>query len=74
MNIEVRLFATLRTGRFKKEVQTFEHTVTPKDILDKLDIPIEEVAILLINGRDGQFDTELLDKDVISVFPPVGGG
>ncbi|MBI9015053.1 MAG: MoaD/ThiS family protein [Clostridiales bacterium] len=74
MNIEVRLFATLRTGRFKKEVQTFELTVTPKDILNQLDIPIEEVAILLINGHDGQFDVKLKDGDVISVFPPVGGG
>lgn len=74
MKVEVRLFATLRTGRFKKEVQTFELSVTPKDILNQLDILIEEVAILLINGHDGHFDTELLDGNVISVFPPVGGG
>lgn len=51
-----------------------EEKIVPRDILQKLQIPVEEVAILLINGRDGTADTLLKDGDVLSLFPPVGGG
>ncbi len=73
MNIEIRLFATLRTGRFKKETREYNEA-TPNSILDELEISVEDVAILLINGRDGLFETTLKDGDVLSIFPPVGGG
>jgi len=73
MTVEVRLFATLRLGRFKKKEMTFE-SVTPRDILNDLEIELEEVAILLVNGRDGDFDQSLKNGDTLSVFPPVGGG
>ncbi len=51
-----------------------EGNITPRYILEKLNIKVEEVAILLINGRDGKVDTLLKDGDVLSLFPPVGGG
>ena len=35
---------------------------------------IEEVAILLLNGIDGDCNRKLKDNDVLSIFPPVGGG
>ena len=73
MNVEVRLFATLRKGRFKKEVKVYE-ACTPKFILDDLSIDLEDVAILLVNGRDGSLDQVLNEGDVVSIFPPVGGG
>ncbi len=47
---------------------------TPADVINELDIFEEDVAILLVNGRDGEFDQELREGDVVSVFPPVGGG
>jgi molybdopterin converting factor small subunit len=74
MKIEVRLFATFREGRDKKQFLEFEHNVTTRNIINMLNIKAEEVAILLINGRDGEVDRELVDGDVISLFPPVGGG
>lgn len=73
MFIEVRLFATLRKGRFKKQKFEYE-TCTPQDILSHLKILHEDVAILLVNGRDGTFDQVLNDGDTVSIFPPVGGG
>lgn len=73
-NIEVRLFSTLRNNRFKKEKMIFEVMVTPKKIVDMLDIVHKDIAILLINGRDATLSTELKDGDTLSVFPPVGGG
>jgi molybdopterin converting factor small subunit len=74
IKIEVRLFATLRNNRFKKDVKEFDEGTTPNVILKDLDIDYEDVAILLINGRDGLLDTVLEDGDTLSVFPPVGGG
>nr|WP_031367832.1 MoaD/ThiS family protein [Clostridium botulinum] len=75
MKIEVRLFAYFREGRDKKYfMEINEENITPRYILENLNIQVEEVAILLINGRDGKVDTLLKDGDVLSLFPPVGGG
>lgn len=74
MKIKVRLFATLREGRGKELMVDLNEPLTSLHILDMLKIPIEEVAILLINGRDGQVETLLSESDVVSIFPPVGGG
>ncbi len=74
MNIEVRLFATLRNGRWKKNDMECKANTTTSMIIDNLNINESEVAILLINGRDGELTTELKDGDIVSIFPPVGGG
>lgn len=74
MKIEIRLFATFRVGRKKKQFLEFEDNSTVGDVIKELNIKEDELAILLINGRDGSIDTILMDGDVISIFPPVGGG
>ena len=74
MKIKVRLFATLREGRGKELMMDLGEEVTPADIIKTLNIGAEEVAILLINGRDGKLETLLKVDDVVSIFPPVGGG
>lgn len=74
MEIKVRLFATLRIDRGKELMLILEEPATPEHIIKALNIAHEEVAILLINGRDGLLDTPLKVGDVVSIFPPVGGG
>ena len=74
MKIEVRLFATFRKGREKNQILELDGNTTILDILKILDIQPEEVAILLLNGMDGSFDRKLKDEDILSIFPPVGGG
>ncbi|MBB6215803.1 molybdopterin converting factor small subunit [Anaerosolibacter carboniphilus] len=74
MSIKVRLFATLRNGRGKELIVNLETNRTPKEVIDGLGIPEEDVAILLVNGRDGVLDQLLNDGDTVSIFPPVGGG
>lgn len=74
LKVEVRLFAYFREGRDKKLFLEFHEPVRPKDILNRINIDLKEVSILLINGRDGSPDSELNDNDVLSLFPPVGGG
>ncbi|MEN1760460.1 MoaD/ThiS family protein [Anoxynatronum sibiricum] len=74
MKIKVRLFATLREGRDKEMMVEGPEGMTCRQIIDQLTIPEEEVAILLVNGRDGHLDNPLKPEDVVSIFPPVGGG
>ena len=72
--IEVRLFATLREGRGKIVMLEPENFACAGDIIHHLDIPAEEVAILLINGFHKKPADSVKDGDVVALFPPVGGG
>lgn len=74
MKITVKLFATFRQGREKLQVMELPLGTTAEGILNILNIDKCEVAILLINGRDGEFHRQLEEGDVIALFPPVGGG
>lgn len=72
--VEVRLFATFRQGRDKTQVMEVKDGSTIGDVLKTLNIDEKEVAIMLLNGKDGPSDRQLKDGDVISLFPPIGGG
>ena len=72
--IEVRLFATLREGRGKIQMLPAENFACAGDIIRHLDIPFEEVAILLINGFHKKPEDTVKAGDVVAIFPPVGGG
>lgn len=74
MSICVKLFATLRGNRDKKLDYDYKNGITPKDIILRLNIELDDVAILLINGIYSPSEQELEDGDVVSLFPPVGGG
>lgn len=74
MKINVRLFATLRDGRGKLLDLEVREGSTVLDVLEMLKINQDEIAILLVNGRDGGVDVQLVDGDNLSLFPPVGGG
>ena len=72
--IEVRFFATLRDGRGKVAEFPAESAATAGDLLNLCGIKPEEVAILLINGFHSKPGDAVKDGDLISLFPPVGGG
>ena len=74
MKIKVKLFATLRENRGKELIMDFSESATPRDIIGKLNIPLEEAAIIFINGRSKELDEVLEENDTVSIFPPVGGG
>ena len=74
MTVTVRLFATLREGRGKELALETPAFATPRDIARRLEIAEKDVAILLVNGRDGNMDAPLEEGDRVSLFPPVGGG
>jgi sulfur carrier protein len=79
MEIEVKLFATLRdylpkgSTRFSCRMEIDGKTQV-QDILEKLKIPEEFPKIILVNGVHGKKEQVLKEGDVLSVFPPVAGG
>jgi molybdopterin converting factor small subunit len=79
MEIEVKLFATLRdylpkgSGQFSCKVE-IDSTDTVRNVLERLEIPEEMPKIILVNGVHSNLDRALKFGDVLSVFPPVAGG
>jgi sulfur carrier protein len=79
MEIEVKLFATLRdylpkgSSRFSCKME-FHGSTRVQDILSRLQIPEEIPKIILINGVHGKKEQVLKEGDVLSIFPPVAGG
>ena len=74
MQITVYLFANLRENREKIMDMDVSSDTTVKDIIESLGIPLQDVAIIMINGRGTNFDAVLKSDDVLALFPPVGGG
>jgi molybdopterin converting factor small subunit len=79
MEIEVKLFATLRdylpkgSSRFSCKMEV-DGSTRVQDILSRLKIPDEFPKIILINGVHAKKDQLLKEGDVLSIFPPVAGG
>jgi len=79
MEIEVKLFATLRdylpkgSSRFSCKIKV-DGSTRVQDILSRLKIPEGIPKIILINGVHGKKEQVLKEGDVLSVFPPVAGG
>lgn len=74
MQVTVKLFATLREGRFKVQKVELDEGSLVIDVIKKYDLLKEAIAICYINGRDAGNEYVLHDGDTISLFPPVGGG
>lgn len=74
MQVNVKLFATLRQGRFAEERRETASGTTVADMIGELGIPEREVTLVFINGRHAGNETELKDGDTLALFPPIGGG
>jgi sulfur carrier protein len=74
MHITVKLFATLRQGKFDIDTFDLPPGITVGNIVKRLDIPEKEVTLIFVNGVHAEFETELHDSDALALFPPVGGG
>lgn len=67
MKVRVKLFATLRNGREKDKVYELNEKTKIKDVVEMLNIDMGDVKILLINGQDADFESELNEGDRKSV-------
>lgn len=74
MQIEVKLFATFRKGRWKSKVLDLDDGVSIEEVLKLLDIETGSLGIAMINGSHSSVDTLLEENDTLALFPPSGGG
>lgn len=72
--ILLKLFAYLRDYGENEQKIDFVEGMTPRDVALDFEIPLDDVAIIMVNGRRVGLDTELVETDVLALFPAVGGG
>jgi sulfur carrier protein ThiS len=74
MRVLVSLFSSLRIGRFSEAEVELSEGASVADLLDKLQIPLEDVGVVVVNARSGTFQQKLQAGDRITLIPPIGGG
>ncbi|NVM35615.1 MAG: MoaD/ThiS family protein [Candidatus Lokiarchaeota archaeon] len=76
ISVTVKFFATLRQYGPDKEILIIPENSKVKILFDKYSIPNDERrAIILVNGQPHKdLNTVLKHGDLISIFPPIGGG
>lgn len=74
MQITVKLFAALRTGRFAEQKREYGAGVTVRGVMDDIGVTSEEATVVLVNGSHADLNLLLHEGDVIAFFPPIGGG
>jgi sulfur-carrier protein len=74
MRVLVSLFSTLRIDRFAEAEVELPECAPVTDLLDKLQIPLQDVGIVMVNARSGTFQQKLQADDRITLIPPIGGG
>ena len=72
--MKVKLFASLRDGRFKEKEWNYVQGLTVSGVLETLNINKKEVGVLLVNSRHAETDYQLKEGDTLSIFPLIGGG
>jgi len=74
--VTVKFFATLRQYGPEKEVLAIPENSEINILFDKYNIPKDERrAIILVNGHPHKdLKTVLKNGDLVSIFPPIGGG
>ena len=74
MEIEIRLFASLRNYANDKSKIELEDGSNVSDFIERIGVPPSEVAIILVNGRHAHQDQRLHDGEAVALFPAIAGG
>ncbi|MBT7075207.1 MAG: thiamine biosynthesis protein ThiS [Anaerolineae bacterium] len=79
MKVEVRVFATLRKympgyGIGEPKIVEVPEGTTLEELRGQLNIPLEEVKVLMRNGIQSEMEEKIEDGDRIAYIPAVGGG
>jgi sulfur carrier protein ThiS len=70
----VILFSGLRIDRFAEAEVELPEGATLTDLLDKLQIPLQDVGIVMVNARSGTLQQKLKEDERVTLIPPIGGG
>ncbi|MDP4126622.1 MAG: MoaD/ThiS family protein [Bacillota bacterium] len=73
MEVKVKLFGDLREGRFAENSTQLEDNSRVIDVIKKHNLPIEHVAICMVNSQQAEFGQILQNQDTVAFSPPVGG-
>lgn len=79
MKVEVRLFAFFtkylpeNAERHRVVLELEEGTIV-RQVLEQLQVPLEEIKLLFINGVRAEIEDVLKEGDIMAAFPPVAGG
>ena len=74
MEVQVKLSASLRKGRFGRQAVTLPDGSTVGDLLEYLNLPEKKVAVVVVNSEYAPRDRQLQAADAILIYPPVAGG
>ncbi len=76
ISVTVKFFASLRQYGPDKDVLIIPENSKVRLLFEKYNIPKDERrAIILVNGRPHKdLNTIMKNGDIISIFPPIGGG
>ena len=79
IEVRVKLFATLRRQFPDLEIGeamsiTLPGGATTAQLVERLDLPNEQVKVIFVNGTVRKREFTLSDGDEVGIFPPVGGG
>jgi molybdopterin synthase sulfur carrier subunit len=74
MHVRVSLYSALRINRFAEAEVELPEEATVNDLLEKLDLPLQDIGIVMVNARSGTFQQRLQPGDRITLIPPIGGG
>ncbi|RJR49251.1 MAG: MoaD/ThiS family protein [Desulfobacteraceae bacterium] len=79
MKVELRLYASL--GKYMPEQRSgpsesmeVAEGSTIRAVLERLNVPLDSVKIIFLNGLHASGDEALKNGDRVGVFPPVAGG
>ena len=76
MNITLKIYASLR--EYTNGESTFELEIPEGSdvsyLLDRAEVPSDEVKNIMVNGRRSNLYKNLSDGDRVAVFPAIAGG
>ena len=74
MQVRVNLYSVLCHGRFAEADVELAEGALVADLLDKLELTLQDVGIVMVNARSGTFQQKLKPGDRITLIPHIGGG
>ncbi len=74
MKVEINLYASLARFVPRRGPVEIDGETTILGLLRRLNVPLDKVKIIFLNGIHASGEETLSDGDRIGVFPPVAGG